>query len=100
MRKVAAVTGRDLRNARPTIDEYNQPAVSFSLNNDGRAKFGRVTSENIGRQLAIILDDQVQSAPVIESAIQAEGADFRDGSRSRKCRTSRSCCGPGRCRRR
>jgi len=73
VRKVAAVTGRDLRNARPTVDEYNQPAVSFSLNNDGAAKFGRVTSENINRQLAIILDHQVQSAPVIQSAIQAEG---------------------------
>jgi len=73
VRKVAAVTGRDLRNARPTVDEYNAPAVSFTLNSDGAVKFGRVTRENINRQLAIILDNQVQSAPRIDSEINAEG---------------------------
>jgi len=73
VRRVAAVTGRDLRNARPTLDENNRPAVSFSLNQDGARKFGRVTSENINRQLAIILDGRVQSAPRIESRITDEG---------------------------
>jgi preprotein translocase subunit SecD len=73
VRKAAAITGRDLRNARPSLDENNRPAVSFSLNNDGAVKFGRVTQENIGRQLAIILDGRVQSAPVIESRITDEG---------------------------
>ncbi len=73
VKKVAAITGRDLRNAKPTLDEYNTPAVSFTLNNEGVAKFTRVTGDNIGRQLAIILDGLVQSAPVIESRIsQAE----------------------------
>jgi len=73
VRRVAAVTGNDLRHARPTLDEFNMPAVSFTLNREGVAKFSRVTSQNIGRQLAIVLDGQVQSAPVIESAItQAE----------------------------
>jgi preprotein translocase subunit SecD len=73
VRRVAAVTGRDLRTARSSIDEYNQPAVSFTLNSEGVAKFSRVTSANVGRQLAIILDGQVRSAPVIQSAInQAE----------------------------
>src|SRR6185436_1507982 len=56
VRKVAAVSGRDLRNARPTIDENNQPAVSFTLYNDGASRFSKTTGENIGRQLAIILD--------------------------------------------
>jgi len=46
------VTGHDLRNARPTIDENNQPAVGFTLTPEGGRKFGKVTSENIGRQLA------------------------------------------------
>jgi preprotein translocase subunit SecD len=73
VRKVAAVTGRDLRNARPTVDEYNAPAVSFTLNSDGAVKFSRVTRENINRQLAIILDHKVQSAPRIDSEINAEG---------------------------
>ncbi len=73
VKKVAAVTGRDLRNARPSLDENNQPAVSFTLNNEGGRKFGKVTAENIGRQLAIILDGRVQSAPRIDSKITTEG---------------------------
>jgi len=73
VRKVAAVTGRDLRNAKPSLDENNRPAVSFSLNTDGARKFGKATGENIGRRLAIILDGRVQSAPVIEGRIFDEG---------------------------
>ena len=73
LRRVAAVTGNDLRNARGTLDEFNLPAVSFTLNQEGVAKFSRVTAQNVGRQLAIVLDGQVQSAPVIEAPIsQAE----------------------------
>ena len=43
MRKVAAVTGRDLRSARPSVDENNRPAVSFTLSTEGGRKFGKVT---------------------------------------------------------
>src|SRR5262252_9568281 len=73
VKKVAAVSGTDLRNARASVDENNQPAVSFTLSNEGGRKFGKVTGENVGRQLAIILDGRVQSAPRIESRIQNEG---------------------------
>ena len=73
VRKVAAVTGRDLRNARSSIDENNQPAVSFTLSNEGGRKFGQVTGDNVGRQLAIILDGRVQSAPRIDSRISTDG---------------------------
>lgn len=73
VRTVAAITGRDLRNARQSLDEHNRPAVSFTLNNEGARKFGRVTGDNIGRRLAIILDNRVQSAPVIETRITDEG---------------------------
>jgi preprotein translocase subunit SecD len=73
VRKVAAVTGQDLRNAKPSIDENNRPAVSFSLNNQGARKFGKVTGENIGRYLAIVLDNRVVSAPRIEGRISDEG---------------------------
>ena len=73
LRRVAAVTGRDLRNARPTLDENNRPAVSFTLNNEGAAKFGAFTQANLGRQLAIVLDNRVYSAPRIEGRIDDEG---------------------------
>jgi len=74
LRRIAGVTGRDLRNARPSIDEYNTPTVSFTLNSEGVAKFSRLTSANVGRQLAIVLDGQVQSAPVIEAPITSAEA--------------------------
>jgi preprotein translocase subunit SecD len=73
VRKAAAVTGRDLRSARPSLDENNRPAVSFTLSSEGAAKFGKVTGENIGRDLAIILDGKVQSAPRIDGRITSDG---------------------------
>src|SRR5687768_6032141 len=73
LRRVPVVTGRELRTARPTLDENNRPAVSFSLNRDGAAKFGTYTQSNIGRQLGIVLDNRVQSAPTIEGRIDGEG---------------------------
>jgi preprotein translocase subunit SecD len=73
VRKVPAVTGQDLRSAKPTIDENNQPAVAFSLTNDGSRKFGKVTGENVGRLLAIVLDRRVISAPRIEQRITSDG---------------------------
>ena len=73
VRRVAAVTGRDLRNARPSLDEFNQPAVSFTLNQEGARKFGDISGNNIGRALAIILDGQVRSAPILQGRITDQG---------------------------
>jgi preprotein translocase subunit SecD len=73
VRKVAAVTGQDLRGAQPSLDENSRPAVRFMLTAEGSRKFSKVTGENIGRYLAIILDGRVQSAPRIEGRIQDEG---------------------------
>jgi preprotein translocase subunit SecD len=73
VKKVAAVNGRDLRSARPSLDENNRTAVSFTLNSDGGRKFGKFTSENIGRRLAIVLDGRVQSAPTIDGRITTDG---------------------------
>src|SRR5687768_17511731 len=73
VRRVPAVTGRDLRNARPSLDENNRPAVGFSLNSDGATRFGNFTQANINRQLGIVLDNRVYSAPNINSRIDGEG---------------------------
>src|SRR4029079_12537362 len=73
VKKAAVVTGRDLRSARPSLDENNRPAVSFTLNSEGAARFGKATGENIGRDLAIILDGKVQSAPRIDGRITTDG---------------------------
>jgi preprotein translocase subunit SecD len=73
VRRVPAVTGRDLRNARPTLDENNRPAVSFSLNQEGARKFGNFTQANIGRMLAVVLDNRVAEAATIQTRIDDEG---------------------------
>jgi preprotein translocase subunit SecD len=72
-RRVPAVTGRDLRNARPTLDENGRPAVSFSMNNEGAVKFGNFTQNNVGKSLAVVLDNRVFTAPRIEERINDEG---------------------------
>ena len=69
VRNVAAISGRDLRNARPMSTENNQPAVAFSLTADGARRFAQLTGDNVGRHLAIILDGRVQSAPQIQERI-------------------------------
>src|SRR6266852_617104 len=76
LRRAAAVTGRDLRNARPSLDQNNRPAVSFTLNTEGARKFSTITSQNIGRSLAIVLDGRVQSAPRIDGRISTDGQIF------------------------
>jgi preprotein translocase subunit SecD len=73
VRREAVITGRDLKNARVGVDENNQPDIQFTLNPAGADKFKRETGRSVGRRLAIILDGQVESAPVIHSQIGAEG---------------------------
>jgi preprotein translocase subunit SecD len=73
VRKAAAVSGHDITNARPSVDQNNLPAVSFTLSSEGARKFGTVTESNIGRRLAIILDNRVTSAPTIQSRITDNG---------------------------
>jgi preprotein translocase subunit SecD len=73
LNRLAAVTGRDLRSARPSLDENSQPAVSFTLTNEGGRKFADVTVANIGRPLAIVLDGKVRSVARIDNRITTDG---------------------------
>lgn len=71
---VAKVTGADLENARLTMyGENGYPEVNFTFSAEGSKKFGALTGSNINRQLAIVLDNTIQSAPVIQSRISKEG---------------------------
>lgn len=65
----AVVTGEDLVDAQPSFDQNGQPAVSFRFGPTGARAFGDYTSENIGAPFAIVLDNEVVSAPTIQSAI-------------------------------
>lgn len=63
------VTGEDLTDARPSFDQNGQPAVDFRFGPQGARRFGAYTTANIGQPFAIVLDNQVISAPVIRQAI-------------------------------
>lgn len=67
------VTGREIRTARPSADEYGRPAVAFTLTEDGGRRFGEVTAANVGKSLAVLLDGKVESVAVIESRITTDG---------------------------
>lgn len=70
----ASVTGADLENARVIMMSDNgYPAVSFTFNAEGAKKFGQLTGANIGKQLAIVLDNTIQSAPTVQSRITKDG---------------------------
>ena len=63
------MTGKHVQRAYVQYDELGRPYVALSFDQEGAAVFGRVTAANVGRQLAIILDGELYSAPVIQDAI-------------------------------
>ena len=76
--RVAAVTGRDLTGAEPSHDANGRPDVNFTLSRDGASRFGRVTGANVGKLLAVVLDNRVYEAANIESQITERG-EIRGG---------------------
>jgi preprotein translocase subunit SecD len=73
VRKTIPVTGTDLKTARVQKGRLGEPNVGFSLTPDGGHKFGDLTGANVGRRLAIVLDNKVVSAPRINSQINDQG---------------------------
>jgi preprotein translocase subunit SecD len=67
------ITGRDLRTARTGLGQFSEPVVRFYLSKEAGRIFGEATGSNVGRRLAIVLDGNVQSAPVVQSRITDEG---------------------------
>ena len=64
------MSGENLIDAQPNINnQNNEPTVSFTLDRLGAQKFGRATTDNIGKRLAIVLDGEIVSAPSINEAI-------------------------------
>jgi preprotein translocase subunit SecD len=68
--KRVLVSGADLVDAQPSFDQRtNEPVVSFRFNSSGARKFAEATQQNVGKPFAIVLDNQVVSAPVIQEPI-------------------------------
>ena len=68
--KRVIMSGENLIDAQPNFNnQSNQPTVSFTLDRLGSQKFGRATTDNVGRRLAIVLDGKIISAPTINEPI-------------------------------
>ncbi len=73
VRRQAVVTGRDLKSAHAGVGELGEPNVRFALKPQGAEALEQATRHNIGRRLAIVLDERVISAPRIDGVVGAEG---------------------------
>jgi SecD/SecF fusion protein len=70
LEKQTVLTGDSLIDASVRFQtEFNEPVVSLKFNAEGAKKFAKITADNVGRRLAIILDGKVQSAPNIKEPI-------------------------------
>ena len=65
----APLEGDVVTDARQVLDQTSRPAVSMQMNADGARKWRKLTSENIGRRIAVVLDDYVYTAPVVNGEI-------------------------------
>lgn len=74
--KPILMSGAEISSANVQINRYNQPIVGVTLNSGGTKKFGAITTKYTGKRLAIILDNNVISAPVIEEPILGGNASI------------------------
>ena len=78
--KRVVISGDNLVDAQPQFDsQSNQPIVLFTLDRLGAQKFGRITTDNVGRRLAIVLDNSVISAPQIREPITGGSGTISGG---------------------
>jgi len=73
LKKQVELSGDHLIDANPTFDQFRRPVVNFELDGAGAKMFSALTGANVDKPLAIVLDDRVESAPVIRSRIRDKG---------------------------
>jgi preprotein translocase subunit SecD len=67
---VAILTRSDIANTRTMTDRLGHPAIVLDLKPEGAAIFARVTTMNVGRMFAVVIDDRIISAPVVQTPIR------------------------------
>lgn len=80
LKKRVELSGEHLIDAQPSFDQFRRPIVRFELDNEGAKRFAALTGANVGKPLAIVLDDRVESAPEIRSRIRKTGQIELGGS--------------------
>ena len=79
VQKQVMVQGEDLTDAQPGFNQSGQPVVNFRFNLRGGQQFGAVTSENVNKRFAIVLDGKVVSAPSIRGPITGGSGEISGG---------------------
>jgi preprotein translocase subunit SecD len=74
LQKDTDLGGDQLEDASVVPGQYGEPEVNFRFDTDGRRKFAEITGNNVNRRMAIVLDEIVQSAPVIQGRIDSDSA--------------------------
>ncbi|GHV05219.1 protein translocase subunit SecD [Campylobacterota bacterium] len=69
VKQIPILDGERLTDARTGFDQNNRPVINFSLDGEGARVFGNFSGKNVGKRLAIVLDDKVYSAPVLRERI-------------------------------
>ncbi len=76
---ISEIVGNDIRNARRTMDEWNEPAVSFTLHPEAARRFEKMTAENIGKPLSIVLDKKIMEVANIRERIPSTSSTIIHG---------------------
>ncbi len=79
VKEIPILDGSMLTDARVAFDQNNQPVINFSLNSQGAQIFGDFTGKNVGKRLAVVLDNRVYSAPVIRERIGGGSGQISGG---------------------
>lgn len=70
------LTGKDLKDSKASADQSGQPVVTLQFNEEGAKKFADLTARNVGRQIAILLDGKVLTAPRVSEPITGGNAQI------------------------
>ncbi len=79
LKEVPVLDGSMLTDARVAFDRSNQPVINFTLNSEGAKIFGNFSGENVGKRMAVVLDNVVYSAPVIRERIGGGSGQISGG---------------------
>ncbi len=79
VKEIPILDGSMIKDARVAFDQNNQPVINFTLNSEGARIFGDFTAKNVGKRLAVVLDNTVYSAPVIRERIGGGSGQISGG---------------------
>lgn len=86
IKKRWSMSGKNVSDAYPTLDQFGQREIILQFNTKGGKDFAELTRNNVGRQLAIVLDNKLYSAPVIKGAIPGGRATISGQFSQEECK--------------